>query len=109
MSLRHRHLIQLGAAVLLGATILGVFALVAWRVPRYLGAAVVVLLRRTFGAFDPAERRQIMSLLVGRSLDRRTGFGSDVHEQRAGDVLVTVRHLLGVPISTTAPEAVDAR
>jgi hypothetical protein len=62
--------------------------------------SVVVLLRRTFGAFEPAERRQIMSLLVGRSIDRTSGFGADVDAQRASDVLVTVRYLLGIPQTT---------
>jgi len=67
--------------------------------------AVVALLRRTFGAFEPAERRQIMSLLVGRSLDRSARFGADVDPERAAAVLETVRHLLGVP-STMAERAV---
>ncbi len=58
--------------------------------------AVMALLRRTFGGFEPAERRQLMSLLLGRSVDRVTGFGDDVDPDRAASVLVTVRHLLGV-------------
>lgn len=58
--------------------------------------AVMALLRRTFGGFEAAERRQLMSLLMGRSVDRVTGFGDDVDPDRAALVLVTVRHLLGV-------------
>lgn len=57
---------------------------------------VMALLRRTFGGFEAAERRQVMSLLMGRSVDRVTGFGDDVDPDRAASVLVTVRHLLGV-------------
>ena len=57
---------------------------------------VVALLRRTFGSFEPAERRQIMSLLLGGDIARSSGFGADVDEQRAAAVLETVRHLLGV-------------
>lgn len=61
--------------------------------------AVVALLRRTFGAFEPAERRQIMTLLIGGAMRRPSGFGSDVDPIRAHDVLVTVRHLLGIPLT----------
>ncbi|MEP1126088.1 MAG: DUF5682 family protein [Ilumatobacter sp.] len=61
--------------------------------------AVVALLRRTFGAFEPAERRQIMNLLMGGATRRSAGFGAGVDADRAHDVLVTVRHLLGIPIT----------
>ncbi len=60
--------------------------------------AVVPLLRRTFGAFEPAERRQIMTLLVAGRPVRPVGFGPDVDPQRAAAVLVTVRHLLGIQL-----------
>jgi len=60
--------------------------------------SVVALLRRTFGAFEPAERRQIMSLLLGGEISRVSGFGRDVDAVRAAAVLETVRHLLGVPL-----------
>ncbi len=66
--------------------------------------AVVALLRRTFGAFEPAERRQIMTLLIGGAMHRPSGFGADVDPQRAHDVLITVRHLLGVPVADLEPE-----
>ena len=65
---------------------------------------VVALLRRTFGAFEPAERRQIMTLLIGGSMSRPSGFGADVDAGRAHDVLVTVRHLLGIPITDVPDE-----
>jgi hypothetical protein len=70
--------------------------------------AVIALLRRTFGAFEPAERRQIMSLLLGGSIGRVSGFGADVDSERAGAVLDTVRHMLGLAI-TTEPVAADER
>ncbi|MFN3255038.1 MAG: DUF5682 family protein [Ilumatobacter sp.] len=56
---------------------------------------VLPLLRRTFGGFEPAERRQLMSLLTGRLVTRPVGFGDDVDAARAAAVLETVRHLLG--------------
>lgn len=61
--------------------------------------AVVALLRRTFGAFEPAERRQIMTLLIGGAMRPPAGFGPDVDPVRAHDVLTTVRHLLGIPVT----------
>jgi hypothetical protein len=65
--------------------------------------AVIALLRRTFGAFEPAERRQIMSLLLGGSIGRASGFGADVDPERAAAVLDTVRHMLGLAINTESP------
>ncbi|MFT6390858.1 MAG: hypothetical protein ACJA14_000365 [Ilumatobacter sp.] len=70
--------------------------------------AVIALLRRTFGAFEPAERRQIMSLLLGGSIGRVSGFGADVDADRAAAALDTVRHMLGLAI-TTEPVAADSR
>ncbi len=58
--------------------------------------AVFVLLRRTFGAFEAAERRQIMALLDGRQRDRDIGFGRDVDAERAAAALRTVRFMLGI-------------
>ncbi len=58
--------------------------------------AVVALLRRAFGAFEPAERRQIMTLLIDGRAAHVGGFGTDVDAARAAAVLVTVRLLLGV-------------
>jgi len=64
---------------------------------------VVALLRRTFGAFEPAERRQIMTLLVAGRAVRTDMFGVDVDPSRAAAALVTVRHLLGLPIHDVPP------
>ena len=62
--------------------------------------AVVALLRRTFGAFEAAERRQLMALLVGAASARpgedAGGFGADVDPARAGAALATVRQMLGL-------------
>lgn len=58
--------------------------------------AVIVLLRRTFGAFEPAERRQIMAMVMGISTNHSTGFGTDVDPVRAQAALITVRQLLGL-------------
>lgn len=69
---------------------------------------VIALLRRTFGAFEPAERRQIMTLLIGGSVRRASGFGLGVDAERAAAVLLTVRHLLGIPLPGTDPLDADA-
>ncbi|MDO8364117.1 MAG: DUF5682 family protein, partial [Actinomycetota bacterium] len=59
--------------------------------------ATVPLLRRTFGSFEPAERRQLGLLLADQAASTATGFGDGVDAQRAAAALATVRHLLGVP------------
>jgi len=61
--------------------------------------AVVALLRRTFGAFEAAERRQLMRLLMGLGVERATGFGVGVDPERAAAALITVRQMLGVGAS----------
>jgi hypothetical protein len=69
-------------------------------------AAVVPLLRRTFGAFEPAERRRLGQLLAaGSGPSTRValvGGGPDVEAQldpvRVAAGLRTVRHLLGLPV-----------
>ena len=58
---------------------------------------IVALLRRTFGSFEPAERRQLMRVAMGADTIRPSGFGDDVDPRRAADVLVTVRAMLGLP------------
>ncbi|MFT5027307.1 MAG: ABC-type taurine transport system ATPase subunit, partial [Ilumatobacter sp.] len=58
--------------------------------------SVFVLLRRTFGAFEAAERRQIMALLLDQAPRRTTGFGTDVDVWRSAEVLATVRCMLGI-------------
>jgi hypothetical protein len=60
-------------------------------------ANTVPLLRRTFGAFEPAERRQLGLLLADEAPAAAVGFGSDIDTERAAAALVTVRQLLGVP------------
>ena len=56
----------------------------------------VALLRRTFGAFEPAERRQIGMLVTGRRREHVTAFGADLDDVRARLGLATVRAMLGL-------------
>ena len=65
--------------------------------------AVIVLLRRTFGAFEAAERRQLMAVLMGLGVDRTSGFGVDVDPERSASALATVRHMLGLPDAALEP------
>ena len=58
--------------------------------------ATVPLLRRTFGGFEPAERRQLGMLLADLAPATGSGFGAEIDERRAGLALVTVRQMLGV-------------
>ena len=58
--------------------------------------ATVPLLRRTFGGFEPAERRQLGMLLADLAPATGTGFGAEIDELRAAAALATVRHMLGV-------------
>ena len=51
----------------------------------------VALLRRTFGAFEPAERRQLGVLVTTTRRDRVTTFGGDLDDERAAAGLATVR------------------
>jgi hypothetical protein len=60
-------------------------------------------MRRTFGAFEAAERRQLMAVLMGRGVERPAGFGDDVDPARSAAALVTVRHLLGLPVDADRP------
>jgi len=64
----------------------------------------MALLRRTFGAFEPAERRQIMTLLIGGAIEPASGFGPDVDADRAAAVLGTVRQMLGIPLAERVAE-----
>ncbi len=57
----------------------------------------VPLLRRTFGSFEAAERRQLGRLIAGAEREPAAGFGPDVDEARMWQALVTVRHMLGLP------------
>jgi hypothetical protein len=60
----------------------------------------VPLLRRTFGAFEAAERRQLGRLVAGEAREVVTGFGPGHDDARAAAALVTVRHLLGLPVES---------
>jgi hypothetical protein len=57
---------------------------------------VVALLRRTFGAFEPAERRQLGVLLAGRPVARPTPAGDDLDDGRVDAAMATVRAMLGL-------------
>lgn len=59
--------------------------------------STVPLLRRTFGAFEQAERRQLGLLLADQARATGSGFGAEVDPARAALALVTVRQMLGVP------------
>jgi hypothetical protein len=57
----------------------------------------VPLLRRTFGAFEPAERRQLGVLVTTGATVTTASFGADVDDARAQAGLTTVRAMLGIP------------
>lgn len=58
--------------------------------------AISPLLRRTFGAFEISERRQLGLLLANEAVTSGDGFGVDVDAARANAGLATVRQMLGV-------------
>jgi hypothetical protein len=58
----------------------------------------VPLLRRTFGAFEAAERRQLGVLVAGRGSTLPATTGTGIDPERLAQVMVTVRHLLGLPV-----------
>lgn len=58
---------------------------------------IVPLLRRTFGSFDIAERRQLGLLVAGHGMVTPPSYGIDIDPDRAAAAMVTVRHLLAVP------------
>ena len=69
---------------------------------------VVALLRRTFGAFEPAERRQLGVLVTTTTRDATTPFGADVDEVRAAAGLATVRAMLGLePLEPSRSGAIE--
>ncbi|MEO5723678.1 MAG: DUF5682 family protein, partial [Ilumatobacteraceae bacterium] len=57
----------------------------------------VALLRRTFGAFEAAERRQLGTLLASGAATTDAGVGDELDPARVAAAMVTVRLLLGVP------------
>ena len=59
-------------------------------------ADAVPLLRRTFGAFEPAERRQLGRLLSHGEVERVPLAGDDIDPDRAQAGLETVRLMLGL-------------
>ena len=63
----------------------------------------VPLLRRTFGAFESAERRQLGVLVAGGGSTLPATIGTGIDPQRLAEVIVTVRHLLGLPIHDAEP------
>lgn len=62
----------------------------------------VPLLRRTFGAFESAERRQLGRLVAGEQREVVAGYGPDLDPMRVDAALVTVRHLLGLAVHTSS-------
>lgn len=63
----------------------------------------VPLLRRTFGAFEPAERRQLGRLVAGEDREVPLAFGADLDDRRVLAAVGTVRCLLGLPDVELAP------
>ena len=59
----------------------------------------VPLLRRTFGAFEPAERRQLGLLVAGEARPASSGFGPGIDDERAAAALRSVRLMLGIPLT----------
>ena len=57
----------------------------------------VPLLRRTFGAFESAERRQLGVLVAGGGRDVAATVGAGFDAERLAAAMVTVRHMLGLP------------
>lgn len=68
----------------------------------------VPLLRRTFGGFEAAERRQIGRLVAGAERERIAGFGPDLDAGRVLLTLATARLMLGLPTPDEAVRRGDA-
>jgi hypothetical protein len=62
----------------------------------------VPLLRRTFGGFESAERRQLGRLVAGHEREILAGFGPGHDDARSATALVTVRRMLGLPVEASA-------
>ena len=86
-----------GAVLVHDAALLGVLDSWIAAMPPDVFDGVIVLLRRTFGAFEAAERRQLMRVLLGRGIEHAAGFGDDVDPDRAAQAAATVRAMLGLP------------
>jgi hypothetical protein len=63
----------------------------------------VALLRRTFGAFEPAERRQLGVLVTTSRAPQATGLGRDIDATRAAAGILTVRRMLGLAVDERSP------
>jgi hypothetical protein len=61
-------------------------------------AETVPLLRRTFGAFEAAERRQLGLLVARGGSSVPASVGAGIDPERLAAAMVTVRHLLGLPL-----------
>jgi hypothetical protein len=66
-------------------------------------AETVPLLRRTFGAFEAAERRQLGVLVAGGGSTVQPAVGTGFDPERLAAAMVTVRHLLGLPVHGEDP------
>ena len=60
-------------------------------------------LRRTFGAFEAGERRQLGVLVAGGASTVPPAIGTGLDPERLAAVMVTVRHLLGLPQHDAEP------
>jgi Family of unknown function (DUF5682) len=58
----------------------------------------VALLRRTFGGFEPAERRHLGTLVTTNRAPRATAFGREIDEARAAAGILTARRMLGLSV-----------
>lgn len=65
-------------------------------------ADAVALLRRTFGAFEPAERRQIGTLIRDVGGSATAVADAELDHDRVVLGMTTVRHLLGLPVEGSA-------
>jgi hypothetical protein len=63
----------------------------------------VPLLRRTFGAFESAERRQLGVLVAGGVRRASAAFGEGIDPARLLAAMTTVRHMLGLPVHDEVP------
>ena len=64
--------------------------------------ATVPLLRRTFVAFESAERRQLGVLVAGGAGHPSPTTGEGFDAARAAAAIATVRHMLGLPEQAAA-------
>jgi hypothetical protein len=62
----------------------------------------IPLLRRTFGSFEAAERRQLGRLVAGEEREALSGYDPALDDARVLAAVRTVRHLLGLPVHDEA-------